>query len=130
MALPLNANLEPQQALGLEIIVPSPRWTSLQRKLMCLSRTGITNFMAAASGSGFTAAQAASATEASLRAAYEGPLSATYLALSAANRNVLDRLAGRILGGASTSALFGLSDSALGTKCAQTGADDATVFRP
>jgi hypothetical protein len=124
--LPLNANLETAHTLALDLAVPSCRWTSFQRKVRTLSRNGLTNLMAAGA---ISDAACASHTEESLRAAYEGPLSATYLALSTDNRNIIDRVVTRVLGGTSPTKI-GMSDSALGSVLALNASGNPATHRP
>jgi hypothetical protein len=130
MALPVSANLEPANALGLDAI-PTPRWTSFQRKMLVLSRNGLTNLINDIQLGSIQNVQCAMASETSLRLAYEGPLSAGYLSLSPQAKQVVDRVVDRALGGNSfVVPLLGLSNAAIGIRLCQFGGDNPAGFRP
>src|SRR5262252_2313906 len=96
-----NINYEQLYPAGIGNLDVCPqRWEALGKRLLGLTRTGITNCITALrAATPVAAATIAGLDEAELRATYEGPLSAAYLALTPQTRTQYDAYVSIFLGG-------------------------------
>ena len=104
MAGDATTNINYEQLFPLVNLQVQPqRWEALGKRLLNLTRTGITNCVTALVGASPVAvATIANLDEAELRATYEAPPSAAYLALSPQLRTQYDGYVTAFLGGPTT----------------------------